>query len=197
MHSIIEAGKIINNSCDSKPMGHNCGMLLNTRVTDYIISNIKRHNKKTIIIHPSPSGYLLNTHIVKQLDKFNHFVFICSRYEGIDARIINKFNVFEISIGDYILFDGDTSAIVIYNSIVRDKVVKKKAKRNESFNCCLLEYDQFTHPVMYDKYLIPKVIRSGHHKDIEKWQKINSVQKTITKREDLYTEYIKQNFNNE
>ncbi|BCL65762.1 tRNA (guanine-N1)-methyltransferase [uncultured bacterium] len=196
MHSIIDASKLLNINCDSKPMGHNCGMLLNINIIDYIINQIKKHNKKSIIIHPSPSGYLLDTHLVKQLFKFNHFIFICSRYEGIDARVISKFNVFEISIGDYILFDGDTSAMVIYNSIIRDRLVKSKAKNNESFNNYLLEYDQFTHPIIYHEQIIPGILKSGNHAKINKWQKINSIQKTIIKRKDLYKKYIKEHFNN-
>lgn len=179
-------------------MGHNVGMLLNINIMNNIITNINGFkNKKTIIIHPSPSGYLLNTHLVSQLNKFNNFIFVCSRYEGIDARIVRKFNIFEISIGDYILFDGDTAAIVIYNAIIRDIFVKYKAKFNESFNENLLEYDQFTHPVLYEEYIIPPVIRSGHHKEINKWQRINSIQKTITKREDMYKRYINKYYDNE
>lgn len=194
-HSILDISKSLNINCDTKPMGHNCGMLLSVNIIDNILNKIKIHNKKTIIIHPSPSGYLLNNYLVKQLYKFDHFIFICSRYEGIDSRIISKFNIFEISIGDYILFDGDTSSIVLYNAIIRDRIVKEKAKNNESLNNNLLEYDQFTHPVIYNEYIIPKVLRSGNHKQINNWQKINSIHKTIEKREDLYKIYISKYLN--
>jgi tRNA (guanine37-N1)-methyltransferase len=117
-------------------------------------------------------------------------IFLCSRYEGMDARIIQQFNIFEISIGDYILFDGDTSAITIYNAIIRDKMVKKTAKLNESFDNFLLEHDQFTHPKIYLNHLVPEELYGGNHKNILNWQLYNSIKKTLCKRPDLYRMYI-------
>ena len=176
---------------DSKPFGHNKGLILRY---DYIYDLLKLFYKENIpiIIHPSPSGYLFNSKLIQKLSKFKHLVFINSRYEGIDSRIITKFNIIQISIGDYIIYDADAATLVILGAIVRYNFVKESAKLCESLDNNLLEYDQFTYPVTYKDLTVPNVLREGNHKEIQKWQLSNALNKTKNYRYDIYLKYKKQ-----
>ena len=176
---------------DGQTYGGKEGMILRFDILYDILSKLNLEN--TVIIHPSASGNTLNNDVVKHLAKHNNFIFICSRYEGIDSRVIKYFNVTEICIGPYILYDGDTSSLVIANCIVRYKYVKKKAHINESFDNYLLEYDQYTKPLSFCGLSVPHELRSGNHKLIQQWKLNNAIQKTIKRNKNLYNLYKQNN----
>ena len=173
---------------DSKPFGSNKGLILRY---DYLydLINYVYDNNVPLIIHPSPSGFLLNKNIIDNLSKFQHICFINSRYEGIDSRFIESFCVVEISIGDYILYDGDTATLVILNTIIRNNFVNKNAKICDSFDNNLLEYNQYTRPSTYNNISVPGILLSGNHSKIARWQINNSLLKTKCVRPDIYIKY--------
>ena len=186
IYGFFEYSKILNYvKIDSKPFGGNKGLILRY---DFISDMVKKvYGKKIpIIIHPSPSGQVLTQDLICSLSKMSdHFMFVNSRYEGIDCRFAQEFCVIEISIGDYILYDGDTASMVIANALIRYNNVKEVARINESFDDDLLEHDQYGHPDCYNNLSVPSVLKSGNHKMIKEWQLKNSQLKTKLNRPDL------------
>lgn len=182
--------KIKYKKIDDKTCGYNAGLILKFDFLCDMIDLIYGGNIP-LIIHPSPTGVNFSQDIIRQLSKETHIMFLGSRYEGIDCRIIKHFNVLEVNIGDFILYDGDIVNMMMLNAIVRENFVNKKAKQNESFDNNLLEHDHYTLPREYRGLSIPDVLLGGNHAEIYKWQTDNSENKTLCNRSDLYVKYNK------
>ena len=137
-------------------------------------SKVKTKNPKIKIIHLSPSGEkFTNTYAEKVAKKFDHIIIICGRYEGIDARVKKIFKGDEISIGDYVLTGGELAAMVMVDSISRQiEGVLGNIKSIEEKR--IASADTYTRPEILEykgkKYRVPKILKSGNHKEIDKWR---------------------------
>ena len=147
------------------------------------------------IIYFSPRGPRLEQKMVrtfaeKPADKV--FTLLCGRYEGIDQRVIDEYNIMELSIGDYILSGGEIAAQVFVDSCVRliDNVLGGGAEStaNESFEIGGLEWPLYTRPSVWRGQSVPEVLLSGHHGNIERWRKQQSDEITKQRRPDLIKE---------
>lgn len=180
---------------DDTPFGGGAGMLLRPDVLGNAIdSNIKDFSK-TKIIYPSPRGKLFNQKKARELSKEKELVIICGRYEGIDQRVIDEYQIEEISIGDYVLSGGELPAMVMLDAIIRnlDGVLGGgDSLKEESFGNGegsvfdnLLEYPHYTKPQIWKDRKVPEVLLSGHHKNIEEWRMEQAVALTKERRRDL------------
>ncbi len=159
--------------------GGGSGMLLMIEPIVKAINSVKTDDSYVVLV--GPRGKTLNQQKVKSMTNINHLILLCGHYEGIDSRIKNYIDE-EISIGDYIITGGETASMIIADSIIRllPGVIKEESHQDESFeNNGLLEYDQFTKPINFDGHEVPEVLTSGNHKDIKKWRKQNSIDRTI------------------
>ena len=140
----------------------------------------------------SPQGKTLNQKKVISLTKQKHIILVCGHYEGFDERISNFIDE-EISIGDYILTNGEIPALILIDAVSRliDGVIKKESYLNESFQNDLLDYPVYTKPVNYLGYSVPEILLSGNHEKIKEYRKIQQLEKTKTKRPDLYKKYLR------
>ena len=140
----------------------------------------------------SPQGKTLNQKKVISLTKQKHIILVCGHYEGFDERISNFIDE-EISIGDYILTNGEIPALILIDAVSRliDGVIKKESYLNESFQNDLLDYPVYTKPVNYLGYSVPEILLSGNHEKIKEYRKIQQIEKTKTKRPDLYKKYLR------
>lgn len=146
----------------------------------------KYHKTKTIIT--SPQGKIFNQEMAKKLSVFEHIIFVCGRYEGIDERIFQKLEAEAISIGDYVMTGGEFAVMVMVDVIIRmipGVLGKQESMVNDSFYDGLLDYPHYTRPVNYKGYSVPEVLLSGNHKEIEKWRKKQSIIRTLKRRPDL------------
>ena len=116
-----------------------------------------------------------------------HLILVCGHYEGIDQRVIDLFNIEELSIGDYVLTGGEIPAMVVADSVIRllDGVITNASLDEESFSNGLLEYPQYTRPQNFKGIEVPEVLLSGHHANIAKWRKEKSIEITRKNRPDL------------
>ena len=139
------------------------------------------------IIYMSPKGEKLEQKTVIELSKLEHMIIVCGHYEGIDQRVIDYFDMQEISIGDYVLTGGELPAMVLVDSVARyvDGVLSEGSTDEESFSNGLLEYPQYTKPREYEGLIVPEVLTNGNHKEIEKWKKEQSLKITKERRPDL------------
>ena len=183
----------INNygSVDDEQFGGGVGMVMRPDVLGNAIDSIKERGK---IIYFSPRGPTLNQHMVREFasDKDATYTLLCGRYEGIDQRIIDEYNIMELSIGDYILSGGEVAAQVFVDSVVRvmDNVLGggNEATANESFEIGGLEWPLYTRPSAWRGRNVPEVLLSGHHGNIERWRKQQSDEITKQRRPDLIKE---------
>ena len=155
------------------------------------IDSIKNRGK---IIYFSPRGPRLNQHMVREFaaDADAMYTLLCGRYEGIDQRIIEEYDIMELSIGDYILSGGEIAAQVFVDSCVRliDNVLHggTESTANESFEIGGLEWPLYTRPSAWRGRKVPEVLLSGHHGNIERWRKQQSDAITQERRPDLIKE---------
>lgn len=183
----------INNygSVDDTQFGGGAGMVMRPDALGDALDSIKNPGK---IIYFSPRGATLNQKMVREFVAQPDAIYtlLCGRYEGIDERIIEEYDIMELSIGDYILSGGEIAAQVFIDSCVRvmDNVVHGGADttENESFEIGGLEWPLYTRPSVWRGRSVPEVLLSGHHGNIERWRKQQSVDITKERRPDLIKE---------
>lgn len=181
----------INNygSVDDEQFGGGAGMVMRPDVLGNAIDSIENPGK---IIFFSPRGRVLNQKLVHEYAKCDTITLLCGRYEGIDQRIIDAYDIEELSIGDYVLSGGEIAAQVLVDSAVRvlDNVLGggNEAVQNESFEIGGLEWPLYTRPSVWRGHKVPEVLLSGHHGNIERWRKQQSVDITKERRPDLIKE---------
>ncbi|NIZ41095.1 tRNA (guanosine(37)-N1)-methyltransferase TrmD [Entomospira entomophila] len=170
---------------DDIPYGGGAGMVM----TPEPLANAIRHclQPESYVIYATPSGKVFNHIIAKQLAQKDHIIFIAGRYEGIDQRIIDKYVDAELSIGDYVLSNGELASLVMLDAIMRQipDVITPESLSEESFEDNLLEYPLYTRPEVFEGYSVPPVLLSGHHLDIKKWKLQKKIEKTLANRPDL------------
>jgi tRNA (guanine37-N1)-methyltransferase len=146
------------------------------------------------ILYMSPRGRILDQTVIGELFREESMVILCGHYEGVDQRIIDYWNMEEISVGDYILTGGELPAMILIDAVARmiPAVLGNSAAHNEeSIYSGLLEYPQYTKPRRYESMDVPEVLISGHHKLIHLWQFEQSLTLTRERRKDLWTEFLK------
>ena len=180
-------------SVDDKPFGGGSGMLMRPDVVNNCIETNKNDNP---IIYLSPKGDKLDTPLVKQFAHQAGINILCGHFEGVDQRVIEKNNIQEISIGDYVLSGGESAAIVVLDAILRTLpgvLGAEKSLEEETFNNNLLEYPQYTQPRNWEGIAVPDVLLSGNHAEIKDWRLDQSRSITQRRRPDLWQKYNKKN----
>ena len=186
---------------DDKPYGGGKGMIIRVDVLERAIAKaasdfaktknsalqkprLTRQDQKVILL--TPSGKTFNQEIARKLANLKHLILVCGHYEGVDKRAENFVDE-KISIGDFIVTGGEIPAMLIVDAVVRltKGVLKKEVTSKESFSP-YLEYAQYTKPRRYKNLRVPKVLLSGHHKEIDEWRQKQSIQTTRTFRPDLF-----------
>ena len=179
---------------DGPPAGGGPGMVMRADAVIPIIKKIKESGDNRPIIVPAARGMKYNQKYARKLIKEEGIIIICSRFEGIDQRIIDITGAIEMAIGDFILTNGDIAAINIIDSSVRllDGVLNKKESTYiESYENDLLEHPHYTLPREYEGHQIPEILLSGDHDKIKLFRKNQSIQTTENNRPDLIKKYRK------
>ena len=184
---------------DEKVYGGGSGMLMRPDVIAAALddNNVAKGDK---ILCMSAKGRIFNQNVAKNLSIYEEISIICPRYEGIDQRFIEEYEVEEYSIGNYVLSNGDISSYIVIDAIARNLIGvlgDPESLNSESFcidkDCLLLEYPQYTKPVIWQNKTVPEVLTSGNHGLIDKWRMQESINTTKENRPDLYVQYINKN----
>ena len=172
-------------SVDDTPCGGGAGMIMRPDV----LGNAIEHNYQSgKIVYMSPKGKPLTQAKAHELSKLEELTVICGRFEGIDERVLEEYDVEEISIGDYVLTGGEQAAMIMLDAVVRllpGVLGNAASTENESFETGLLEYPQYTRPIEWKGRKVPDILLSGHHENIAKWQREQALQITKQRRPDL------------
>ena len=177
-------------SVDDTPCGGGAGMIMRP---DVLGRAIEANRTRGRIIYMSPKGRPLTQKLVHELSREEELTIVCGRFEGIDERVIEAYNVEEISIGDYILTGGEQAAQIMLDAVVRllPGVLGNEASlEDESFENFLLEYPQYTRPTEWEGRSVPEVLLSGHHRKIADWRREQAEIATKAKRPDLFKKYL-------
>lgn len=179
---------------DFPPYGGGSGMVMSSVPIAKAIEHAKviLNTLNYKIIYLSPRGKLLNYNLSKSLvDQNNNYILICGHYEGIDERIIDEYNVEEISIGDYVLTGGELASQVLMDSVIRliPGVISEDSLLEESHTDYLLEYPQYTKPDIFNGREVPEILKSGNHQKIASYRKAEAMRITKKYRPDLFKKY--------
>jgi tRNA (guanine37-N1)-methyltransferase len=176
---------------DDAPFGGGGGMVMIPEpITDSIehVLDTGPPGANRSLIYLSPQGELFSQNMAKELAELDHLILLCGRYEGVDERICDLFVDREVSIGDYVVGGGEIPAMVLIDSLVRllpGAIGNEDSYVNDSFFTGLLDCPHYTRPREYRGLEVPDVLLSGHHKEIDKWRRQQSLERTLLRRPDL------------
>ncbi len=159
---------------DRKPYGGGPGMVMEAEPIGKAIADATKKSKKAKIIFFSPSGkQFTNEYAAKLAKSYKDIVFVCGRYEGIDARIKKMFKMEEVSVGPYVLTGGELPAMVVMDTVAR-RIPGVLGKIESLEENRVAGRDVYTRPEILvwkgKKLKVPKVLLSGNHKDIDEWR---------------------------
>lgn len=174
---------------DDTTYGGGLGMLMQVDpIYDCFCALEESIGKRPHLIYMSPQGKTLTQERVKELAQLENIAILCGHYEGVDERVIEEIVDEEISIGDYVLTGGELPALVLADSISRmlpGVLAEDAAFEEESHYNSLLEYPQYTRPYEWHGKKVPDVLLSGHHANITKWRREQSLMRTYFRRPEL------------
>ncbi len=196
-HNIRDFSENKHRRVDDTPYGGGMGMLMSAvpiygcyksiveaqESADAASDSVKRR-----VIYMSPRGKVLTQKHAYELTKYDNLIILCGHYEGVDERIIEEIVDEELSIGDYVLTGGELPACVLVDCVSRmleGVLTNEDCWRGESIASGMLEYPQYTRPYDFRGRLVPDVLLSGHHANIEKWRREQALKKTEECRPDL------------
>ena len=179
-------------SVDDPPFGGGHGMVMRPDVIDRALSELLEASPNLPLVATSPRGAPLNQARVRKFAAGPGLIILCGRFEGIDQRVIEAYDMEEISVSDVILSGGETAAFILLDACVRllDGIIgKPESAEDESFESGLLEYPHYTRPHNWKGRRVPTVLMSGHHENIRKWRQAEAESITKQRRPDLWSLY--------
>lgn len=165
---------------DETPFGGGAGMLMKPDVLGNAIeSELKTETEPPLIILTSARGECFNQNIANKLSLITQTIYIiCGRFEGVDQRFIDFYNITEINLGKFVLFGGEVAAMTMLEAIIRllpNVLGNAETIKEESYSIGtefenLMEYPQYTKPKIWNNIEVPKILFSGHHQNIKNWR---------------------------
>jgi len=188
-HNIRDYTLDKHNRVDDTPYGGGMGMLMQTQpVYDCWKAVCDETGKRPHTVFLAPTGKTLTQAKAKELATLDNIILLCGHYEGIDERVLEEIVDEEISIGDYVLTGGELPALVLLDCIGRmlpGVLPNEEAFSQESHYSGLLEHPQYTKPAVWHEKEVPAVLMSGHHANIEKWKREQSIKRTFERRPEM------------
>lgn len=179
---------------DDYPYGGGAGMVMQAepiyRAYEALVEKI---GKKPRVIYMTPQGKTFNQNIAEDLAKEEDLVFLCGHYEGVDERVLEMIATDYLSAGDYVLTGGELPAMMMIDCISRlvPGVLNNNVSAEfETFHDNLLEYPQYTRPEVFMGKKVPDILLSGHHANVEKWRREQSIIRTLKNRPKLLEDAV-------
>ncbi len=174
---------------DDYPYGGGAGMVMQAEPIYLAYEDmVKRIGKSPRVIYVTPQGAVFNQTMAEELAREEDLIFLCGHYEGVDERVLEDIVTDHISIGDYVLTGGELPAMVMIDAISRlvpGVLNNRESAEFDSFYDNLLEYPQYTRPVEFRGKPVPDILLSGHHANIDRWRREQSLKRTLERRPDL------------
>lgn len=174
---------------DDYPYGGGAGMVMQAEPVYRAYTDLAaRIGRRPRLVYLTPQGKTFTQQMAKELALEEDLVFLCGHYEGIDERVLDEIATDYISIGDYVLTGGELPSMVLMDSISRmvpGVLSNQESGETESFSGSLLEYPQYSRPEVWHDTATPPVLMSGHHANVERWRRDQSLYRTLKHRPDL------------
>ena len=189
IYNLRDFGEGKHKTVDDKPFGGGAGMIIKPDILGDAIEEtlIKNHDQQKIV-YLSPKGKPFKQVDAEKFSQSNGVSILCGHFEGIDQRVIDIYEVEEISMGDYVLTGGEVASFAFLDAIIRllpGVLGNEISIKDESFSDNLLEYPQYTKPQEYKNIKVPDVLLSGNHEKIAEWRREKSIEITEKNRPDL------------
>jgi len=194
LHNLRDFGLGKHKQVDDYQFGGGAGMVMRPEPLAACIEQLLAERPYDAVIYTSPDGVTLNQGLCNQLSMTENLLVICGHYKGIDDRIRQKYITHEISIGDYVLSGGELAAAVLVDSIGRlipGVLNDETSALFDSFQDNLLAPPVYTRPSVWEGMEVPDVLLSGHEKNIQDWRHEQSLERTRTRRPDLWESHAK------
>ena len=180
-------------TADDYQFGGGAGMVLKPEpifeaVDDILAQNTPEGRARIPVILLSPQGRLLDQPMAQELARATELVLICGHYDGVDERVQQHLATRQVSIGDYVLTGGELPAMVLIDTVARlvpGVVGSEENIAEDSITSGLLQHPIYTRPAEYREMTVPEVLRSGHHAEINRWRRQESLRRTLELRPDL------------
>lgn len=184
--NIRDFGLTKHKNVDDTPYGGGNGLIMRPDVIGNALDSALKIYPDAKIYYPSPRGKILNQSTVKKISAEKNIIILCGRFEGVDERVFQEYNIEQISIGDYVLSCGEVAAIAILDSVVRllpgvlsnQDTLKEESFEEEAEGLRLLEHPLYTKPAIWKNMEVPEVLMSGNHAKIKKWKREKSIEIT-------------------
>jgi tRNA (guanine37-N1)-methyltransferase len=185
VHDLRTHGLGRHRSVDDYPYGGGAGMVLRPEPLQAAIDPLREAGAVVILL--DPAGERLTDGLARELAGQRHLALVCGRYEGIDERARRTLIDREVSIGDYVLTGGELPALVLIDAVARlvPGVIEAESHESDSFATGLLEHPQYTRPESFRGMDVPAVLLSGHHAEVARWRRRESLRRTLQRRADL------------
>ncbi len=178
---------------DEPPYGGGGGMVMKPEPIFASVEGILGQPPSCPVILMTPQGELLNQKKAQLLTEYDRIGIIAGHYEGIDERVREHLVTDEISIGDYVLTGGELPALVLIDVLIRlipGVLGDPMAAVNDSHASGLLEYPHYTRPEEYREWIVPEILRSGHHAKIDRWRRNQALKRTLERRPDMLEDFV-------
>ena len=179
---------------DDYPYGGGAGMVMQAEpIYRAYAALVEKIGKKPRVIYMTPQGQTFNQRIAEDLAKEEDLVFLCGHYEGVDERVLEMIATDYLSAGDYVLTGGELPAMMMIDCISRlvPGVLNNNVSAEfETFHDNLLEYPQYTRPEVFMGKKVPDILLSGHHANVEKWRREQSIIRTLENRPELLEDAV-------
>ena len=185
-HDIRDHTEDKHKKVDDIPYGGGAGMVFKPEPVVAAIRAVR--TEAALVIHPSPAAPRLTQADVIELAGMPHLIFVASRYEGLDQRVIDHHIDREYALGDFVISGGELACAMMIDAVVRmlpGAVGKEASIREDSFFDGLLDHPHYTRPAEFEGNAIPEVLQSGHHEEIRRWRKREALRRTLRFRPDM------------
>jgi tRNA (guanine37-N1)-methyltransferase len=186
------------NTVDDYQFGGGFGMVMKPEpifeAVEEVLSSRSEEERRAIpIILMSPQGETLDQQLAEDLSHTGELVIICGHYAGVDQRVREHLITREVSIGDYVLTGGELAAMVLIDVVSRfinGVVGSRENVLEDSFTNRLLQHPLYTRPAEFREFSVPQILRSGHHAEIDRWRRHQSLRITLERRPDLLSRAV-------
>ena len=169
---------------DDTPYGGGAGMVLKVDVLERALQDIEAADEVILL---TPAGEKFTQKIAEGLSRKQHLVLVCGRYEGFDARV-ETLVTRELSIGDFVMMGGEAAALCVVEAVTRlipGVLGDAESHEQDSFSSGILDYPEFTRPLVWNGLEAPEILRGGNHGAIQTWRRREALRRTLERRPDL------------
>ena len=188
LHDIRDWATDRHRTADDTPYGGGPGMVMRAPPIVAAVEQIVGEDRdRAAVIVLSASGRRFTQTVARELAGMPRIALVCGHYEGIDERVAEVLGADELSIGDYVLTGGEIPAMVVVDAVARlvPGVIDPASIAEESHDLALVEYPHYTRPAVFRDHGVPEVLLSGHHAEIARWRREQSIRRTAQRRPDL------------